>query len=74
VVDLAISYKIDREIYWYCSWASKRHDSPHRLSLAFGLPATPMLDAEGCILGSLNGPADWAGEDAKNRVRTAQGK
>jgi len=43
-------------------------------SLAFGLPATLMLDAEGCILGSLNGPADWAGEDAKTLVRTALGK
>lgn len=43
-------------------------------SLAFGLPVTLMLDKEGCILGSLNGPADWAGEDAKNLVRTALGK
>ena len=43
-------------------------------SLAFGLPVTILLDKEGCILGSLNGPAEWAGEDAKKLVRTALGR
>ncbi|MGB7287880.1 MAG: TlpA disulfide reductase family protein, partial [Salaquimonas sp.] len=43
-------------------------------SLAFGLPVTVLLDEEGCILGSLNGPAEWAGEDAKTLIRTALGK
>ncbi len=42
--------------------------------LAFGLPVTLLLDKEGCILGSLNGPAEWASEDAKKLVRTALGK
>ena len=40
-------------------------------SLAFGLPTTVLLDREGCILGSLNGPADWAGSDAKALIETA---
>jgi len=40
-------------------------------SLAFGLPVTLLLDEEGCILGSLNGPAEWASEDAKTLIRTA---
>ncbi len=40
-------------------------------SLAFGLPTTILLDKEGCILGSLNGPADWAGENAKALIETA---
>ncbi len=42
-------------------------------SLAFGLPATLLLDEKGCILGSLNGPAEWNSEDAKRLVRAAMG-
>jgi len=34
-------------------------------SLAFGLPVTLLVDRDGCVLGNLNGPADWAGSDAK---------
>jgi thiol-disulfide isomerase/thioredoxin len=37
-------------------------------SLAFGMPATMLIDRQGCVLGSLNGPADWASADAKALV------
>ncbi len=37
-------------------------------SLAFGMPATLLIDRQGCVLGSLNGPADWASADAKALV------
>jgi thiol-disulfide isomerase/thioredoxin len=40
-------------------------------SLAFGLPATLLIDQRGCVLGTLNGPAEWAGEDAKRLIATA---
>ena len=33
--------------------------------LALGLPVTLLIDKEGCLLASLNGPAEWAGPDAK---------
>jgi thiol-disulfide isomerase/thioredoxin len=39
-------------------------------SLAFGLPTTILIDKEGCILGSLNGPAEWAGPQAKTLIET----
>ena len=32
--------------------------------LAFGLPATLLIDGRGCVVGTLNGPAHWDGEDA----------
>ncbi len=35
---------------------------------AFGLPATLLVDADGCVLANMNGPAEWAGEDAKALV------
>ena len=35
------------------------------------LPATLLIDGEGCVLGTLNGPAEWASDDAKKLVQTA---
>jgi thiol-disulfide isomerase/thioredoxin len=42
-------------------------------SLAFGMPATLLIDRKGCVLGSLNGPADWASPEAKELVARAVG-
>lgn len=36
--------------------------------LAFGLPVTLMVDDKGCLLGAMNGPAEWASDDAKALV------
>lgn len=39
-----------------------------KMSLAVGMPVTILVDGEGCALGSMNGPADWASEDAKAMI------
>jgi thiol-disulfide isomerase/thioredoxin len=39
--------------------------------LAFGLPATLLLDDKGCLLASMNGPAAWDSPDAKALVTAA---
>ena len=39
-----------------------------RKNLAFGLPATLLIDRRGCVVGNLNGPAEWASDDAKALV------
>ena len=36
--------------------------------LAFGLPVTLMIGKDGCMLGAMNGPAEWASTDAKALV------
>ncbi|MBC7283729.1 TlpA disulfide reductase family protein [Hoeflea sp.] len=36
-----------------------------REGVAFGLPVTLMIGKDGCMLGAMNGPAEWASEDAK---------
>ena len=41
--------------------------------LALGLPVTLLIDAEGCLLAHMNGPADWAGEDARRLIAKAAG-
>ena len=38
--------------------------------LAFGLPATVLVSTKGCVLGMLNGPAEWASEDAKKLIKS----
>ncbi|NWJ24091.1 thiol:disulfide interchange protein TlpA [Rhizobium sp. RM] len=40
--------------------------------LAFGLPATLILDGNGCLLAAMNGPAAWDSEDAKALVSAAK--
>ncbi len=37
--------------------------------LAFGMPATLMLDKDGCRIAHLSGPAHWDSDDAKALVR-----
>lgn len=40
---------------------------------AFGMPTTLLIDANGCELGFLAGPAEWASDDAMKLIRTALG-
>jgi thiol-disulfide isomerase/thioredoxin len=41
---------------------------------AFGMPTTLLIDANGCELGTIAGPAEWASEDAIRLVNAAAGK
>lgn len=39
--------------------------------LALGLPVTLLIDRDGCLLANMNGPAEWAGPDAKRLINAA---
>lgn len=41
--------------------------------LALGLPVTLLIDADGCLLAHMNGPAHWASADAKKLIAAAGG-
>jgi thiol-disulfide isomerase/thioredoxin len=41
--------------------------------LALGLPVTLLIDGEGCLLAHMNGPAEWASDDAKRFLSKAIG-
>ncbi len=41
--------------------------------LALGLPATFLVDARGCLVAHMNGPADWAGPDALKVIDALKG-
>jgi thiol-disulfide isomerase/thioredoxin len=38
---------------------------------AFGMPTTLLIDAAGCEVGTLSGPAEWASEDALKLISAA---
>ena len=48
-------------------------NSLKRQGLALGLPVTLLVSKEGCLLAHMNGPAEWASDDAKALIRTAIG-
>lgn len=39
--------------------------------LAYGLPATLLIDKNSCVVGVLNGPAEWATDEAKELIKIA---
>jgi thiol-disulfide isomerase/thioredoxin len=41
---------------------------------AFGMPTTLLIDPNGCELGALAGPAEWASEDAVKLIEAALGR
>ena len=45
-----------------------------RRGRALGLPATILVDRDGCAIGSIEGPAVWDSEDAKSLIRAAIAK
>ena len=42
-----------------------------KAGLAFGLPATLLINQNGCVLGTLNGPAEWHSDEAKELMKVA---
>jgi thiol-disulfide isomerase/thioredoxin len=41
---------------------------------AFGMPTSLLIDGNGCEIGTLSGPAEWASDDAINLVKAALGR
>jgi thiol-disulfide isomerase/thioredoxin len=44
-----------------------------KAGVAMGLPASVLIDAKGCMLGAMNGPAAWDSDDAKAMIKAAIG-
>jgi thiol-disulfide isomerase/thioredoxin len=61
---------IERLAY-YADREAKIFQDLKRVGKAVGMPTTLLVDPEGCELALINGPAEWASEDALTFVRTA---
>ena len=64
---------IERLAY-YADPEAKVFQDLKRVGKAVGMPTTLLADREGCELALINGPAEWASEDALRLVRTALGR
>ena len=65
--------KVDRLAY-YADPNAKVFQDLKAVGKAFGMPTTLLIDRQGCELGFLSGPAEWASEDALRLIQAALGK
>jgi thiol-disulfide isomerase/thioredoxin len=54
--------------------AAKVFQELQKIGKAFGMPTTLIVDARGCELANLAGPAEWSSDDAIQLVKAAIGK
>jgi thiol-disulfide isomerase/thioredoxin len=63
-----------RNLAYYADPTGKLLQVLQRSGHVVGLPTTVLLDAAGCEIGLLKGPADWAGPNAIGLIRAALGR
>ena len=59
---------------YYADPEAKVFQELKRVGQAIGMPTTLLIDAKGCQLGVLHGPAEWHSDDARKLIRTALGR
>ena len=59
------------ELPFYADGTMEVFETLKKQGLAFGMPTSVLIDQDGCSLGVLNGPAEWASNDAKALVKAA---
>ena len=59
---------------YYADPSAKVFQDLKAIGKAFGMPTTLLVDAQGCELGALAGPAEWASDDAVKLIEAAAGK
>jgi thiol-disulfide isomerase/thioredoxin len=63
-----------RKLGYYADSSAKVFQDLKAAGKAFGMPTTLLIDPNGCELGALAGPAEWASDDAVKLVSAATGK
>jgi thiol-disulfide isomerase/thioredoxin len=63
-----------RQLGYYADPSAKVFQDLKVAGKAFGMPTTLLIDAQGCELGVLAGPAEWASDDAVKLIEAALGK
>jgi thiol-disulfide isomerase/thioredoxin len=59
---------------YYADRSAKIFQDLKAVGKAFGMPTTLLIDAQGCELANLAGPAEWASDDAIKLVEAALGR
>ena len=63
-----------RQLGYYADPSAKVFQDLKAVGKAFGMPTTLLIDPQGCELGTLAGPAEWASEDAVKLIEAALGR
>lgn len=62
------------KLAYYADAQAKTFQDLKAVGRAFGMPTTLLVDPQGCEIGTIAGPADWAGADAVKLIQAALGK
>ena len=62
-----------KQLGYYADPSAKVFQDLKAVGKAFGMPTTLLIDPQGCELGTLAGPAEWASEDAVKLIEAALG-
>jgi thiol-disulfide isomerase/thioredoxin len=59
---------------YYADPSAKSFQDLKAIGRAFGMPTTLLVDPNGCEIGTIAGPAEWASDDAMKMIKAALGK
>jgi len=60
-----------QKLAYYADPSARAFQDLKSIGRAFGMPTTILLDPQGCELGTIAGPAEWASDDAIKLVEAA---
>jgi len=63
-----------KKLAYYADPSAKVFQDLKAVGRAFGMPTTLLVDPNGCEIGTIAGPAEWASEDAVKLIQAAVGK
>jgi thiol-disulfide isomerase/thioredoxin len=61
------------KLAYYADPSAKVFQDLKEIGRAFGMPTTLLVDKQGCEIGSVAGPAEWASDDAIKLIQAALG-
>jgi len=62
------------KLSYYTDPSAKVFQDLKAIGRAFGMPTTMLIDRQGCEIGTIAGPAEWASDDAVKLIEAALGK
>ncbi|HEY1473026.1 MAG TPA: TlpA disulfide reductase family protein [Pseudolabrys sp.] len=62
------------KLAYYADPEARAFQDLKAIGRAFGMPTTLLVDKQGCEIGSIAGPAEWASDDAVKLIQAAIGK
>ena len=62
-----------RKLAYYADPTAKTFQDLKAIGRAFGMPTTLLVDPQGCEIGTIAGPAEWASDDAVKLIQAALG-